>query len=401
MKVVFVMTQSLESPSGLGRFGPIAREMVKLGHQVQILALHPDYRNLEIKRFWDRGVDVHYVAQMHVRKVGSNKYYFNPVQLLFVVFWALLRLTYFLLKSDATIVQLCKPQPINALAIKLGSRGRLIYCDCDDYEAASNHFNGRYQKRIVQYFEDNIIHYVNGITTNTQFTRQRYIDLGYPKEQILYIPNGIEKERFSATSNNPKTNFRDLNLLDTSPLVGYVGSLDYESHPVYLLLDAFVLVLKQIPSAKLLVVGGGADFATLQQYALGLNIGNETIFTGRVNPNDVPRYISALSVSIDPILDNLAAEARYPLKIIESLELGVPVITGDVGDRKYLIGNDELGLLVNCESSVELSNAIIKLIRDEEMRERMCKKSLKLRDQWDWNLLAQTFLKVYPIGKEQ
>jgi hypothetical protein len=73
MKVLFLLTQDLESPSGLGRYFPLAREMALLGHQVTIAALHPDYQSLKIHRFDVEGVHVWYVAPMHVRKHGNVK----------------------------------------------------------------------------------------------------------------------------------------------------------------------------------------------------------------------------------------------------------------------------------------------------------------------------------------
>ena len=93
MKFVFLLTQSLDSPSGLGRFGPIARELVQQGHEVDLFALHYDWKNHQPKRFVDHGVRVAYVGQMHVRKEGSSKSYFGTGQLLLVTLMSTLRLT--------------------------------------------------------------------------------------------------------------------------------------------------------------------------------------------------------------------------------------------------------------------------------------------------------------------
>ena len=214
MKVLFVMTNSMDDPAGFGRFGPIAKQLVKKGFHVEIIGLHPNYKNVAQKRFNENGVDVHYVAQMHVKKHGSIKEYFHPLQLVFVVLWAILRQAYYVFRSDAELIQLCKPQPINVLAVRIGSRGRPIYCDCDDYEAASNNYNGRFQKHIVQYFEDSIIHFVKGITTNTTFTKQRYEKLGFAKESIIHVGNGIERDRFNISTKKVEELKQQLNILD-------------------------------------------------------------------------------------------------------------------------------------------------------------------------------------------
>lgn len=75
MKILFLLTQDLESPSGLGRYWPLARELAVLGHQICILALHADFDNLKTKKLVKDNVAIHYVGQMHVKKRNSNKEY--------------------------------------------------------------------------------------------------------------------------------------------------------------------------------------------------------------------------------------------------------------------------------------------------------------------------------------
>jgi len=61
MKIAFLMTQSLDSPSGLGRYGPIARELDHLGHTVEIIALHHDWKHLQQKSSSQDRIRVNYV----------------------------------------------------------------------------------------------------------------------------------------------------------------------------------------------------------------------------------------------------------------------------------------------------------------------------------------------------
>jgi len=200
VKIAFLLTQSLDSPSGLGRFGPLARELARLGHSIEIFALHPDWEHLPRRSFEEQGVRVSYVAPMHVRKHGSTKQYYSPARLLAVTARAAFSLAQALSRSQAEVVQVCKPQPMNALAARLARRGRPVFVDCDDYEAATNRFQGAWQKQVVKYFEDGAAHYAAGITTNTCFTRDRYQALGYPASRLVYVPNGVERQRFSQPS---------------------------------------------------------------------------------------------------------------------------------------------------------------------------------------------------------
>ena len=94
MRLTLLLTQSLDSPGGTGRFMPLAKSLVGLGHEVTILALHHDYRRLSTRQFIDQGLRVWYVGQMHVKKDGSHKTYYGPLSLLAVSSLATLRLTW-------------------------------------------------------------------------------------------------------------------------------------------------------------------------------------------------------------------------------------------------------------------------------------------------------------------
>ncbi len=398
MKIAFVLTQSLDSPSGLGRYGPIARELVKIGYEVEIIALHYAWHKLTQKSFIEEGVQVRYVGQMHVKKQGTLKTYFGPGKLLLISLWATLKLTLAVAKSDADILHIGKPQPFNVLAARYGHRGRILFCDCDDYEAETNKFSSAWQKRIVQYFEDSIIHLVDGLTVNTHFLQHRYRSLGFPPERICYIPNGVERSRFadkvSISSIHKKW---DINPDD--PIVLYVGTMGLLSHPVDLLLQAFAIVQKAVPNAQLLLVGAGEDYNKIQQMAHELNIYQRTLLTGRIPPKEIPAYFSLATLSVDPVYNDLIAKARSPLKIVESLSVGTPVVTGDVGDRKQMLQQGTLGLIVPPGDAAALANGILTLLLQPSLRKKMAKAALAQHEQWFWDRLVSDFVKVYERTK--
>jgi glycosyltransferase involved in cell wall biosynthesis len=394
MKIVFVLTQSLDSPSGLGRYGPLAHEMAKLGYQVTVIALHYAWRQLSQQTIDKNGLKIYYVGQMHIRKEGPRKLYFNPIQLLAISLASTYRLAKVLYYSDADIIQLCKPQPINVLAARLSKGSRPIFCDCDDYEAETNRFASKWQKWLVRYFEDSIIRDVTGLTVNTRFSQQRYIRLGFPEDRIVYVPNGVDRARFCQPVEVEDLR-KKLNLEINTPVVSYIGTLGLLSHPVDLLLNAFRQVLQHMPSAKLLLVGGGEDYDLLQQMVRQLGIVKQTIFAGRVPPHKVPAYLSLANVTVDPVHNNMIAQARSPLKVLESLVMGIPVVTGDVGDRRTLLAEGKFGLLVPPGDSDALAKGLLELLGAPELRMRMSQASLAERDSWYWENLVHKFVQVY------
>jgi glycosyltransferase involved in cell wall biosynthesis len=397
VRIAFLLTQSLESPSGLGRYWPLAKELARAGHKVTILALHHDYASLRQRRFARDGVEVWYAGQMHVLKRGSDKLYFGPGRLLTIAALSTWRLMVAAFRMPVDVYHLAKPHPMNGLAVLLPHlvRGKPVFLDCDDYEAASNRFARPWQRWMVASFEDHLPRVAAGVTTNTRFTLERLSGLGYPTDRVVYVPNGIDRDRFGGVDGAAvETLGCELGL--GRKVVLYVGSLSLASHAVDLLLEAFAHVRHAEPQSRLLLVGGGEDYGRLQAQAGELGLGDSVRFVGRVPAHAVPTYYGLAQVTVDPVYDDLAAQARFPLKLVESLGLGIPVVTGRVGDRPSLLSSGG-GLLVRPGDAAALAEGILAILGDGALRAHLSEQALQLRERYYWDQLVHDWARVYRV----
>lgn len=399
MQIAFLLTQDLESPSGLGRYWPLGKALVRLGHEVTILALHSSYGSLDARGtdFIRQGVHVRYVGQMHVRKVGSHKTYFKPSDLLRIALIGTARLTYTALRLRADVYHVGKPHPMNGLAGLIASRlrRRPLYLDCDDYEAVSNRFGGNWQKQVVSLFERLLPYLSDGITVNTHFMVRKLSTSGVPDRRIVYVPSGVDHARFSSVSDDDVNDLRSQLGLDGKQVVLYLGSMSLANHAVDLLLEAFTIVRQVEPHAALLLVGGGEDYDVLRTQANDLGLDGTALFVGRVPPRSAPLYYYLADVSVDPVDDDPTAQARFPLKVVESLATGTPVVTGDVGDRRIMLNNGQAGVLVSPGDAQALADGLLAVLRDPDERARMAQAALAHSSQWHWDRLAHDFVQVY------
>ena len=399
MKITFLLTQSLESPSGLGRYWPVAKELRRQGHEVTILALHHDFRALVERRFTREGVHVWYVGQMHVRKVGSDKFYFKPLARLWVVARATLALLWAALRVPTDVYHVGKSHPMNSIAGIIASRlrNKPLYLDCDDYEAGSNYFSKPIQQQVVAYFENHIPKWAQGITVNTHFMANRLKKLEYPDEKVIYIPNGVDRERFSKVNVNQVNALRKRLGLEDYKVVLYMGSMSLCSHAVDLLLEAFQIVIASQSNVQLLLVGGGEDLGKLQEQAQQLGITNNTHFIGRIAPEEVPLYYCLADVAVDPVRNDPAAKGRSPLKMFESWASGVPFVTADVGDRRFLFGTPPAGILPSICSSAAIANAILLLLHDSHIQKTVSALGEERVKAFFWDVLVHRFMEVYNV----
>lgn len=397
MRILFLLTQDLESPSGLGRYFPLARWLARSGHQVQIAALHGDYQNLERRRFERDGVQVWYVGQMHVLKRGSDKQYYPTGRLLAISAGATWNLSRAALQSAADIVHIGKPHPMNGMAGLLAKylRGRRVLLDCDDYEAGSTHFSGDWQKWGVSLFENRLPKRVDHITTHTHFVQDRLVAAGIPPQRISYIPNGVDPERFKGVTAEEVARLRAELELEGKPVVAYIGSLSLSNHPVDLLLSAFERLHAEIPEAVLVLVGSGEDSQQLESMARTLGLQERVRFCGRVAPAKVALYYRLADVSVDPVYDDAAARGRSPLKLFESWISGTPFVSADVGEREFLLGDPPAGILAQAGEADSLAQAIYTVLAERELAETLRQRGLVRVQNFTWDRLAKQMEAVY------
>jgi glycosyltransferase involved in cell wall biosynthesis len=396
MRILYLLTQDLESPAGIGRLLPLGRELAHLGHTVQVAALHSNFDSVESKHFSTDGINVNYVAQMHVLKTGNHKEYFSTASLLrhaAVATWELSRAARVF---PADIIHIFKPHPMNTLAGLIGRAGRKakLFLDIDDLEAAS-HFTGKWQKWGVQFFENQAPHWVDGLTTHNSFLEKRLTDRGIPPAKITYLPNGVDIHRFGTPDENLITQYKKKFGLVGKKVVGFIGSLSLVSHPINLLIEAFVIVHQHSPEARLLIVGGGENYKDLKSMVEELGLSEAVLFTGRVSPDQVGVFYRLAQIIVDPVYDNLSAQTRLPLKLFESWVNGVPFITGDSGDRRRVLGDPPAGVLVPAGDPTALAAGILKVLQDPNLAQTLTQMGLDRVPQYDWRKLARNIESIY------
>ncbi len=365
MRLTFLLSSSLDSPYGRGRCLPLARELARGGADVTILALHHDWERLrEREQRIETGgkpLRVRYVGQMAVLKREGQKSYFPAWKLLWVSLHALTMFVLHGLRQPTDAFHVGKPQPMNGLAGWLLTRLRRLplFVDCDDWEAGANRFSGGWQRALVAWVERWLPRQARGVTVNTTFLQRFFQAQGVPAERIVVVPNGPPVlpalERPLAP---PLQAIAAQIARDPGPVIGYIGTLALESHAVELLLDAFDGVAAARPTSWLLLVGGGPDEALLRARAAQSPHAARIVFTGQIDAEAALHAYRLADLTVDPVHDDEVARARCPLKLMESLAAGRPIVTGDVGDRRAWLGAEFGGWLAEAGSPRALAEAI-------------------------------------------
>jgi glycosyltransferase involved in cell wall biosynthesis len=144
-----------------------------------------------------------------------------------------------------------------------------------------------------------------------------------------------------------------------------------------------------------LLIGGGEDLPLLRGQAARLGLTDRIYFTGQLPHQAVSHYLRIAVVSVDPVRDDDVARARSPLKILESMVLGVPVVTGDVGDRAALLDGGRAGILVAPGDSNALAAALITLLHDQQRQQALATAAREHSQTYAWDIIAGQWEQIY------
>jgi len=185
---------------------------------------------------------------------------------------------------------------------------------------------------------------------------------GVSNERITVLPNGVDTTRFAPGRRGDGVRAR--HELGHLPVIGFVGSLK-AWHGIDLLLEAFPLIRARVPEAVLLIVGDGPEFARLRTAVFELGQEQNVIMTGRVPHDEVPAYLCAMDVSVAPYRPD---DHFYfsPMKVVESLACGTPVVAPRLGQLEKLLHDGAIGMLYRAGDATALAAAVIDLLSDRE-----------------------------------
>ena len=210
---------------------------------------------------------------------------------------------------------------------------------------------------------------------------------GYPAHKIVVVPNGRDLGRFVPGRHREPVR-KELGLDRGAPVVGVVGRLEAQKGHVHLL-DAWPLVTRAHPDARLLLVGEGSLRDALARQAGRLGIAESVSFTGF--RSDVPRILDAVDIVALPSLHE-----GMPLTVIEASAAGRPVVATAVDGTPEVVIDGRTGRLVPPADPAALARALGDLLDDPATAERMGREGFRwARERFDIDTHVDATARVY------
>ncbi len=222
--------------------------------------------------------------------------------------------------------------------------------------------------------------------------------LGHSRN-VHVVPNGVDLSRFTADAAadaSPGAAIRQRLNLGGAPTLGFIGSFK-PWHGVSFLLDVFASLLPQFPSLHLLAVGEGPEREAVQARAAALGLGARVILPGRVAHDEIPAWLSAMTLTAAPYLPQPDFYFS-PMKIVESLASARPVVAPDIGEISTVVRHGENGLLHAPGDAAQCRAAIASLLANPAACAAMGQTAARSAAHLGWAAVAARILALAPAN---
>lgn len=349
LKVVFLINQ----------FHPIIGGAER---QAEILARKLTEKNVDITivtGWWDRTVPkdevidrmkVHrcFIPWIKINNTKKGGSFFSSISYFFYLLFH--RNEYDIIQCfqvyNEAFVALIIGKLFGKIVIAMSSSGGLT----PDLEIIEDFWAGKFKKRYI-------INHLKHFVALSEDCGRGFIEEGISSSNINYITNGVDINVEWKENHSSK-----VSKIITVARLTKIRGIDWKG------VDILILAMREIvsifPNIVLDVIGDGCEKETYVRMVNRLELSDNIRFFGA--RKDVGTYLQRADIFVMSSRTEGMSNA-----LLEAMSYGLPCVTTSVGGNREIINHGGNGLLVEPEDSVGLGKAIIELIRNQSLREKI------------------------------
>ena len=214
-------------------------------------------------------------------------------------------------------------------------------------------------------------------------------EIPVPKTTLFNYPDSDFIDKAIKLTQNP---------IDRSPTILYLGGLK-RSRGSRLMLDAFSLVLQELPQAKLLLVGPFSPTSLEKEMhddirRLGLQ--NAVTLTGEVPFDQVSVYLTSAAIGWVPWLPVPKHQKNIPTKLFEYMAYAIPVVSSNLESVQPFIDHGGNGYLVTPDDPSAHARAIMEILSNPQKSLEMGRQGQNLvQNKYRWDDMEVRLLDFY------
>lgn len=212
---------------------------------------------------------------------------------------------------------------------------------------------------------------------------------GGKDEQIIIIPNGVDKSFFKKIKNN---DFKKKHKIK-GKLVLFFGRLNPTKSP-----DKFVeiakLILKKRKDITFVIRGPDEGMKETVKKLIG-NEKRIVLLDETRDRNEIIKMYQAADIYVLP-----SYREGLPLTLFEAMAAGLPIVASPVNGIPYEIKESENGFLIHYGDDKKFKKRIIELLDNAKLAQKISKNNIKKAENYRWNLINKKTLSIYEKGQK-
>jgi glycosyltransferase involved in cell wall biosynthesis len=382
------------------RLYEVSRELIKRGHEVEVLTAfphHPDgiipdeYKGKFYQFEHLDGIPVH---RSWIYPSPKGSFWLR----LFSYFSFTFSAFYSVVKSQKTDVIICTSPPLflgitGYFASKI-KRAKFVFNVADIWPESAVELGILKNKafiRMAEVLENWLYKKSWKIATATEGIREYMVRKGKKRERVFLLPNGVNTETFSPREANKnwleKLGFEGKKVFTFAGRVGYAQGLDS-------VLKAAKIVEGLNPDVRFLIIGDGPEKETLIKLKDDLKLTN-LVFHDSVPVTEMPNIFSISDFSVVSLRNIELFKGARPSKIFPALASGVPVLYCGVGESAELIENNHCGIIAEPENPDDIANKILDCAAMDSQEYKQYSQSGRkfVEEFYSWKFIVDDLLK--------
>lgn len=178
---------------------------------------------------------------------------------------------------------------------------------------------------------------LDGLFVISNSLKEYFIKEGLPEKKVHVINMFVDTNRFIGLRKTTDEKY-----------IAYCGAVSYDKDGANILIESFAKFYPQHKDYKLYIIGKSVEATVIEQLkelSQKLGVENNVVFTGAVDPKEMPQLLYNARILALARPDNLQAQNGFPTKLGEYLATGNPVVVTRVGEIPLFIKDMQNGFL--------------------------------------------------------
>lgn len=194
----------------------------------------------------------------------------------------------------------------------------------------------------------------------SRYTRERLLEnSGFDPRRVQILPNTFSPDRFTIGAKSTRL-LKKHGLSPQTPVILTVcrlaGEERYKGYDQ--MIRALPEILRAVPDARYLLVGGGHDHSRIAKLVAELGVQKSVVFAGFVSNTALPEYYNLCDLFAMP-----SKGEGFGIVYLEALASGKPVLAGNKDGSRDALADGELGILVDPNDTAEIASETIRVLR--------------------------------------